>query len=589
MSLRRLAPPAAAMLPVLLLLLTATSARADLGVPGRAADPIVLTGADVPKLSGSDPDEVVAFSWDDRWIQVPVQVDERAVVDYGVVRQIGNGFDHEAYTDPGTFAGADPDPTLDAGDEIAFMAMDAGSRADGVAGPDGVEPATRTAVAIDDPLEPGTEHVVYLFRTDAGLDPAAGRSYVDYDFSLNSGDYRTSYDFDGVANVEADAPPANPEDSTVTTSAYTQHLLARWVTDRMTLRTGAAPSPDILDGDKAQVSRGCGRSELTFSRGGGGFIANISGPVRAIRSQIGANSGTYTQRDDIYYQRRQDTLTYLRVHAGIGQISQFRDYSANAIGMTYRNSAYPAGVTIDGVPDAGIPVPAGSTTLQPATEWEQVSGPDGSLAVVTRVDTNLPGYTPGSFYRDQGSSPTFGQCGGYADALSYGSSGSEFKSNADNTDPTLGPAYGLTATRSTFFDEPGAGAAEATLRSDQIDAPLEATVTGEQEPSAPALNIHPRGSRKTIRPGGSARIPVVVVNTGEGAADDLEVCAKVPRRVGHAGRCKSAVRLAAGDSFRTKLRITAARTARRFIRVRYRVSAENAKSDKAGARIGIRR
>ena len=471
MSLRRLASPAAAMLPVLLLLLAAASARADLGVAGRAADPIVLTGADVPKLSGSDPDEVVAFSWDDRWIQVPVQVDERAVVDYGVVRQIGNGFDHEAYTDPGTFAGADPDPTLDAGDEIAFMAKDAGSRADGIAGPEGVEPATRTAVSIDDPLEPGTEHVVYLFRTDAGLDPAAGRSYVDYDFSLNSGDYKTSYDFDGVANVEADAPPANPEDSTVTTSAYTQHLLARWVTDRMTLRTGAAPSPDILDGDKAQVSRGCGRSELTFSRGGGGFIANISGPVRAIRSQIGANSGTYTQRDDIYYQRRQDTVTYLRVHAGIGQISQFRDYSANAIGMTYRNSAYPAGVTIDGVPDAGIPVPAGSTILQPATEWEQVSGPVGSLAVVTRVDTNLPGYTPGSFYRDQGSSPTFGQCGGYADALSYGSSGSEFTSNADNTDPTLGAASSLTATRSTFFDEPGAGAAEATLRSDSDRRP----------------------------------------------------------------------------------------------------------------------
>ena len=138
MSLRRLASPAAAMLPVLLLLLAAASARADLGVAGRAADPIVLTGADVPKLSGSDPDEVVAFSWDDRWIQVPVQVDERAVVDYGVVRQIGNGFDHEAYTDPGTFAGADPDPTLDAGDEIAFMAKDAGSRADGIAGPEGV-------------------------------------------------------------------------------------------------------------------------------------------------------------------------------------------------------------------------------------------------------------------------------------------------------------------------------------------------------------------------------------------------------------------------------------------------------------------
>ena len=359
--------------------------------------------------------------------------------------------------------------------------------------------------------------------------------------------------------------------------------------DRMTLRTGAAPSPDILDGDKAQVSRGCGRSELTFSRGGGGFIANISGPVRAIRSQIGANSGTYTQRDDIYYQRRQDTLTYLRVHAGIGQISQFRDYSANAIGMTYRNSAYPAGVTIDGVPDAGIPVPAGSTTLQPATEWEQVSGPDGSLAVVTRVDTNLPGYTPGSFYRDQGSSPTFGQCGGYADALSYGSSGSEFKSNADNTDPTLGPAYGLTATRSTFFDEPGAGAAEATLRSDQIDAPLETTVTGEG-PVPARLAVSAENPARAARVGRHVRINVTVGNDGDVAATGIEVCPRVKRRLGRAGRCKDLKRVGPQDEGSIAVAVTPKRAAakKRALRVEVRARSAGRKATTA-VRIRVHR
>ena len=44
-----------------------------------------------------------------------MQVDERAVVDYPTVRQLANPrpFQHLAYTDPGTFAGADPNPTLD--------------------------------------------------------------------------------------------------------------------------------------------------------------------------------------------------------------------------------------------------------------------------------------------------------------------------------------------------------------------------------------------------------------------------------------------------------------------------------------------
>ena len=470
------------------------------------------------------------------------------------------------------------------------MAKDAGADAAGRASPPGVVPASRTAVAIADPLGSGADRFVYLFRSDSGLDPAAGRSYVDYDFSLDSGDYKTTYDFDGVGNVTADEPPANPEDSKVTTPAYTQHLLSRWVTDAMTLRTGPTPSPDILDGDKAQVARGCGRSELTFSRGGGGFIANISGPVRAIRSQIGANSGTYTQRDDIYYERRHDTLTYLRVHPGIGQISQFRDFSPAAAEMTYRSSAYPAGVTIDGEPDdAEIPVPAGASELQPAIDWEQVTGAAGTLNTVTRVDTDLPGYTPGSFYRDQGASPTFGQCGGYADSLSYGTSGAEFKSSGANTDPTLGAAYHLTATRTTFFDAPNAAAADASTRSAQVDEPLAATPAAEPEPGKPVLELTVRGAKRKLKPGRSIRIAVRVHNAGDSAATGVEVCARAPKRAAEVGRCKGKKSLAGRRSFRTKLRIEAKRRARGRVPVTYRANADNARRDRVKAKLPIRR
>jgi hypothetical protein len=204
------------------------------GLPDREADPVVLVGADVPKLAGVQPGSVVAFEWEGKWRQIPVQVDERAVVDYPTVRQgyqtAGRPFTHEAYTDAGTFAGPDPDPTLDGGDEIAFMAKDAGLDANAVGGPDGVVPSTRTQVTVSDPLDPGVKRYVYLFETDSGLDPAAGKAYVHYDFKLDSGDYKTTYSFSGVPGGDAGNPtggPGNPEDSTVDTGYYHQHIGSR--------------------------------------------------------------------------------------------------------------------------------------------------------------------------------------------------------------------------------------------------------------------------------------------------------------------------------------------------------------------------
>ena len=598
MRTRPLARTLAAAIAVAATLGAADVASADTGLPGREADPIILKGADTPALSGVEPGSVVAFAYDGGWRQIPVQVDERAVVDYPTVRQNnqtgGRPFTHEAYTDAGTYAGADPDPTLDDGDEIAMMAKDSGEDAADIASPAGVVDSTRTAVTVSDPLEPGATRFIYLFETNAGLDPAAGKSYVDYDFSLNSGDYKTTYDFTHPDDSSTSGPPHNPENSTVTTSYYSERLLARWIADQLRLKTGSTPDADILDGDKAQVSRGCGRYEGTFSRGGGGFIANKSGPVRAIRSYIGANSGTYTQRDDIFYQRQQDTNTYLRVHAGIGQISQFMDYSANAIGMTYRNSAYPAGVTIDGVPDAGIPTPAGSD-LQPQSDWEQVTGPQGSLSSVSRLDTTIPNFTVGSFYRDLGAGPftNFSQCAGYDDGLVYGASGNEYKSSGPNTDPTLdaGYAYGhydLTSSRSIYFDEPNAGASVPELRSAQVDSPLTVTAASQEEPDPPVLDLRAGGATKKVRRGGSVRIPITASNEGGTAATGVEVCARVPKRVGD-GTCKSAAKLRPGAKRVFRLKISASDTARDFIRVAYRVTADNAKRDRLEAKIAVRR
>src|SRR4051812_2437075 len=52
----------------------------------RAADPVVMSGADVPATLGWNPGDVVAFrDVGNGWEQVPVQVDERVSVDIGQV------------------------------------------------------------------------------------------------------------------------------------------------------------------------------------------------------------------------------------------------------------------------------------------------------------------------------------------------------------------------------------------------------------------------------------------------------------------------------------------------------------------------
>ena len=424
----------------------------------RPEDPVVLTGAGAPRLVGAAPSDVVAFRWlSGSWSQVPVQVDERALVDLGKVYDgAANGLTQLTYTDPGTFTGPDPDPKVDADDEIAFMGFDGGATAPASAAPTGVVAGSGEEVRIADGLGNPAAAYVYLFRQTGGLDPGAGRSYVSYRFGLASGPYKTTYRL---------AAGPNPEDSTITTSTYSQHFSDRWVDDALRIATSGASGVDILDRHKDLFAPGsCVRSEDTFSAGEGAFIVNKSGPVRALRAYLGANSGPFTERLHVFYQRREDITTFLRVHA-IPGVMDFFDYSPAASGMTYRNDLNPAGVLVDGVPDA----PA----LGPLT-WESVDGPQGGLASVHVTSTDIPGFASTSYYLDQktptGTAET--QCTG--DASAYGSSGPRIAQAIPNTDPTLGTADRLTVTRHLFF-EPG-GRADGPRRAAQIAHPLQVSV-----------------------------------------------------------------------------------------------------------------
>jgi hypothetical protein len=436
------------------------TALSGCSIPGstllvRTFDPVVLTGTSLPALVGNAPGDIIAFRWHATskiWQQVPVQVDQRHLEFLSKLRN-GSGATGPkalAYSDPGANAGADPVGTFDSDDELAFMASDAGGVAPpGTADPQSVVARSGIQVTISDPLSSqdpsrGTGiGYVYLFRrSGSALTPSAGQDYVTYEFN------------------PAD-PMGHAESSTVSTGRYTTHFSARWTRDQLTLGTG----PDVLDRHRNLFAVGvCGRSEDTFSAGDGGYATNVDGPVRAIRSYLGANSGTYTQREHTFYRDAEQVQTFLRVHA-IPGILDFYDYSAAAIGMQYSSSSTPTAVTIDGVPDS---------TGAAAPTWEAVTGAQGTLVSTTSLQTDVVGLVNRAYYSDD-STPTATQCTG--DAYEYGASGTAVTSAIPNTDPTLsGGVSTLTATRWNVYVP--AGQAPAVARHvENLTAPLTTSVT----------------------------------------------------------------------------------------------------------------
>lgn len=464
-----------------LVLLVAGLAGCDaVNTVSRPGQPVVMTGADLPALVGAQPDRIVAFAHSrpggtPTWTQIPVQVDERKVVPFGnqpgsnatagttgsVYGTAATGPTALQYADPGTFVGADTNAAFDADDELVFMVGDAGGK---VAAGEASTPAGTVGagvqVQVDDPQADDHQGWVYLFRTDGSLAPGAGKDYVDYDFVLTSGDYKTTY-------KRADGP--NPETSSVTTPSYRISFTDRWYETSWRIDAGGATGADIIDGHKNQFFiNNCGRSNKTFTEDEGAFVANIDGPVRAIRSYIGANSGPKTQRTHLMYRDMETVVTDLRVHDIPGMLD-FIDYSAAASGMRYQSSALPAGVTIDGVQDS---VPATVPT------WESVSGAQGTVVTTVRIATSYGTPTTTQLYRDQVTPPE-AQCWG--DSSFYGASGGTITSAIPNTDPAASPVATLQGVRTNHFLSPTTDAASvaavAGVLADDVDVPLEVTTS----------------------------------------------------------------------------------------------------------------
>jgi hypothetical protein len=309
----------------------------------RSHQAVIAKGENVSCYLGVDPADMVGFRMENNnWEQIPIQIDERAILDAAVPYNSPQPIGAELllYTDPNTFTGADPNPEFDENDELVFMFSDAGSKDPGLVNPPGTIPGSKCEVAICDPVTMDTSFI-YLFENAGFLLQSAGEDYVDYEFVLLSGDYRTTYNL-GVG--------FNPENSIIETDYYINHFSDRWIQDELYLNDGVTYTNDLLDRHKNFFFPGiCGRTEETFSFGDGCMIANIDGPIRAVRSYFGANSGPFTQRTHFYYQKEHTIRTDLRVHH-IPAIFDVFDYSVECKGSSYFNSLGEQ-FSIDGIPE----------------------------------------------------------------------------------------------------------------------------------------------------------------------------------------------------------------------------------------------
>ncbi len=436
--------------------LLCSAARAQTNSLDRPSDPVILTGQDLSSLTGLALNVVVAFRYVGGWQQVPVQIDERKWVDFGLVYNSNAvGIVTLAYADATTYCGADPDPSFDADDELVVMARDAGNRAvPATCLPTSVLTNSPVELTVTDPLNSGTGYV-YLFHSDGSRQPDAGTNYVSYTFLLLAGSYIPNY---GTRNGP------NPEDSAAVTAYYREHFSDRWIRNQTRIFAPGADGIDILDRHRNQFSPAqCNvRNEDTFSNGEGAFFANKSGPVRAIRSYLGANSGVLTQRDHQFYERRHDITTFLRVHS-IPGVMDLYDYATNATGMAYFNNLNTNGVPINGSPDVVAPGPI---------QWEMVTGPHGTLMFSHAVQTDINPFAHTSYYSES-LIPLASSCTG--DGLDFGTSGLFINQQIPSTDPGLGATNHLTVTRTVYYDAPGQTVVTAAIRHQQATTPVSVT------------------------------------------------------------------------------------------------------------------
>jgi hypothetical protein len=320
-----------------------------------------------------------------------------------------------------THAMADPVPTIDADDEIAFQAGDAGPAAPLTqAAPEGTTPGSGQTVGVTDPTT-GSTGFVYLFLKPGGSSFNAGNGYVKMTRDANADDYIDKNSFASGSteqlassnggygpnlNGTVCTDPSNPltarhsddrfprDGITVTTDRYKLRATGRWMVRDMSVAKPGQPGTygaDLIDrwkGRAFQQSPDSSVSVVGFEdeqvnwEANGALLGWRQGPVRAIREIWGADSGTNVTKTETYY-RNTDVYRYrVRVHPipPDGLYTSW-DYNKGAA-VKYYNTVKPQGVDVDGVNDDTGQVDSVPVANSPAF----VDTPDPTFDIPSSVD-----------------------------------------------------------------------------------------------------------------------------------------------------------------------------------------------------------
>ncbi len=359
----------------------------------RKYQPVIITGAQIPDLLGEKPSEIFGFVYiagENRWKQIPLQVDERILFDTTVPP--GKPEKHPAtdllyVTDePGIYQNgttSDSDPGFDSDDEIVFMVEDGGDRAphpDESWAPD--TEMRRVEVKISDPLDAAAEAYVYIYLSKT-LNYTAGEEVS-----------------------HALVGPANEQGADIESDYYFLHYSRRWVLDEIRPKSALGGNNiDLIDRVKFRAyalvppnesedlwSEGSKTNGCQYEDGCSDYVGHRVGPVRAIRQVQGAASGPTTSYSAVFYRKMVAMQMNYRVHP-LPDLWFYMDYSKNLTNTKYYDE-YNSNVKLDGQPETL----SGSSP----SSWAQTSANQGSLVLWTdlRQFAALPGCTVSSYYVD---------------------------------------------------------------------------------------------------------------------------------------------------------------------------------------------
>lgn len=313
---------------------------------GRPEDPVVLTGSRFPAFSGVPLNELVLYTYrGGDWLAVPFQIDQVNI--------------------SGTYVTSDGG-LLDANDELAFMARDAGEEANAALWP--ADTAARLypryAITVTDPLSASQPAWAYLYRSTTLT--RSNVSYLTWTFATQTAS--------ALSYTAAFSPTKFVGLSDLFINGGTVDML-----DRQKTRIKAFP----FDFTEESIVSLLGSATISLP---------IAGPVRAVTNNGDLKAAFYGSRIDF------DVIFNLASLPSVNFIRASFDWN-NPIttGLTtYYDSNTASGVPLDGLPDVV------STT--PPIDWFQVnggaSGSGGIVLAIPRVDPHGGSVT--NYYLDNG-------------------------------------------------------------------------------------------------------------------------------------------------------------------------------------------